>query len=302
MSDLFHEKVTDEQIAAVFGVMAACPQHTFQVLTKRPERMRGWFRWIEKFPHIDGTGAIGGPTNAMWDALSKFPGTLPGIDPDDEGISLGRAVHRDWPLPNVLLGVSIEDQATADERIPILLETPAAVHWIAAEPLLGPVDLDLPRCDTHDREFVGAGDVCTECDADGYSGELSYGHWLDACADADQPGISWVVCGGESGPNARPCDIEWIRSIVRQCREAGVPPHVKQAGSNVRDRNDAGFVGDGDDAWAVGDDAVEHNPDGYVDECQGASVRVRLRSRKGSDPSEWPSDIRVQEFPQEVSS
>jgi len=228
MSDLFHEKVPFEYVAAVFGVMAACPQHTFQVLTKRPERALEYFRWVEKRGE---------------DGLRLFPD-----DPQDwrirqllhvearrRGADLSAARHQNhggpWPLPNVHLGVSCEDQAAADERIPILLKCQAAVRWVSAEPLLGPIDFDMGRCEAHDREFVGTGEhgeFCNECAADGFSGELSYGHWLDACADVDQPGISWVVVGGESGPGRRECNPAWIDSVVGQCTEAGVPVFVKQ--------------------------------------------------------------------------
>jgi protein gp37 len=108
-----------------------------------------------------------------------------------------------WPLPNVWLGVSVEDQATADARIPLLLQTPAAVRFISAEPLLAQINLR---------------------DVDG---------WLDALASGP-PRLSWVIAGGESGPKARPCDVAWIRSIVQQCQAAGVPAFVKQLGTNPR--------------------------------------------------------------------
>jgi protein gp37 len=106
-----------------------------------------------------------------------------------------------WPLPNVWAGVSVEDQSTADERIPLLLQTPAAVRWVSAEPLLGPVDL---------RDFDD-------------------GLWRrsDACLD-------WVVVGGESGPSARPIHPDWARSLRDQCAEAGVPFLFKQWGDFYR--------------------------------------------------------------------
>lgn len=106
-----------------------------------------------------------------------------------------------WPLPNCWKGVSIEDQQTADERIPILLQTPAAVRWVSAEPLIGPADL---------TKFIGKTPI----------------------------GINWVVVGGESGPKARPCQLEWIRSTVEQCKQAGVPCFTKQLGSSNRCSHD----------------------------------------------------------------
>lgn len=171
-----------------------------------------------------------------------------------------------WPLPNVWLGVSVEDQASADERIPHLLATPAAVRFISAEPLLSHIHLR-PSAKRHEdlTPWLGAGR------------------------------ISWVIIGGESGPGARPCDVAWIRSLVVQCRAASVPAFVKQLGANVVDRNDAGFDGDTVYSWPMGGD-VEHDQadTGY----QGAPVRVRLLDRKGGGVTEWPPDLRVQQWPE----
>lgn len=173
MSDLFHEEVPDDFILSVFTVMARCPQHTFQVLTKRPERMEYLL--------------------TTW---------------GNQGLTLreGRGVV----LPNVWLGVSVEDQATADERIPLLLQTPAAVRWISAEPLLGPIDL----------LSTGKGDILYECECGGAGCDLCEGI----------PRLDWVVVGGESGPNARPMHPDWARSLRDQCQAAGVPYFFKQWG------------------------------------------------------------------------
>lgn len=110
--------------------------------------------------------------------------------------------------------------------------------------------------------------------------------------------VGWVIAGGESGPGARRCDVAWIRSLVEQCRAAGVPAFVKQLGAHVEDRNDAGFDGDEADTWPA-DTRVEHDEadTGY----QGAPVRVRLRDRKGGDPAEWPPDLRVREMPRTLT-
>lgn len=199
MSDLFHEKVPFEYVAAVFGVMAACPQHTFQVLTKRPERALEYFRWVEKRGE---------------DGLRLFPD-----DPQDwrirqllhvearrRGVDLSAARHQNhggpWPLPNVYLGVSVENQPRADERIPLLLECPAAVRWISAEPLLAPVSLRIPWGGIRTDVLRG---------------------WK---SPAD--GLRWVVVGGESGADRRECDPAWIDSIVADCVAAHVPVFVKQ--------------------------------------------------------------------------
>lgn len=269
MSDLFHESVPDEWIDRVFAAMALAPQHTFQVLTKRPERLRAWF------------GGTSGMTREAH-VLIAIGNRLRG-QPMSTRIAALAAMNRRWPLPNVWLGVSVEDQATADARIPLLLETPAAVRFVSAEPLLGPVDLDPPRCDAHGIESNTATldglPACNDCQADGRSGELSYGHWLDdpECAVVNGPAIGWVIVGGESGPGARPCDVEWIRSIVRQCRDAGVPAFVKQLGSWAYDSR---FMSP----------ATRH----------AANCATGIHNRKGGDPAEWPADLRVREFPSSV--
>lgn len=170
---------------------------------------------------------------------------------------------------NVWLGTTVEDQQRANERIPHLLAVPAAVRFLSCEPLLGSLDLSGPW-------RLGAG-----------------GNF----------GIDWVIIGGESGGGSRRFEVEWARNLVKQCRAAGVPPFVKQMGSNTIDRNDAGFNGDDDGGWhsAVeygGDIRVEHDIDGHRDDYQGAPVRVHLRDRAGGDPAEWPADLRVREFPE----
>jgi hypothetical protein len=122
--------------------------------------------------------------------------------------------------------------------------------------------------------------------------------------------VDWVIVGGESGPHARPCRVEWVRSVVEQCRAAGVSCFVKQMGAFVVDRNDAGFEAE-TETWADGPDAgkptnpqawptpvdVVHDLDGTIDGYQGAPVRVVLSDRKGGDMNEWPEDLRVREVP-----
>lgn len=204
MTDLFGEWVPDLLIAGLWEVFERRSDVTWQVLTKRAQRLA-----------------------SFWSRGAR-------------------------PLPNVWLGVSCEDQQRADERIPLLLETPAAVRFVSAEPLLGPLDLQ------------------------------PYLHGTTA--------IDWVIPGGES--NGRPCDVEWIRSIVRQCASYGVACFVKQLGSNVVDRNDAGFEGDTSGGWPMDTD-TEDLEQGW----QGQTVRVRLGNRKGGAPAEWPADLRVRQFP-----
>ena len=194
MSDLFHERLTNEQIAAVFGVMAAAPHHTFQVLTKRSARMREWFAWARRDFTDRQRGIVSAPNTfrALLDAAFEVLGP-----PSKPALDAAWHAHDDdrWPLPNVWLGVSAENQAAADERIPDLLATPAAVRWVSAEPLLGPVDL-----------------------ASASPNARSLAQDLD-----------WIVAGCESGPGARPADVEWFRSLRDQCATAGVAFFLKQA-------------------------------------------------------------------------
>jgi protein gp37 len=181
-SDLFHEAVPFEFIAAVFGVMAACPQHTFLTLTKRPERMREFFGWAHRPRGCDVDRFV---QQEAWSRVDGFP--LHRIK--------GTFKEHAWPLPNVWLGVTVENQARANERIPLLLQTPAEHRWVSAEPLLGGIDLE------------------------GAFTRLGF------------DGVDQVIVGGESGH--RPCNVEWIRSLRDQCRAAGVPCYVKQLGSWV---------------------------------------------------------------------
>lgn len=195
MSDLFHADVPFEFIDRVFAVMALCPQHTFQVLTKRAARMAEW--------------------SARFD-LPIVPLSL-GRQPDD-------VFEAKWPLPNVWLGVSCEDQKRADERIPHLLRCPAKVRFLSCEPLLGPVELRrwtldgwLESCE----ETVDGDDEFSCVGCPGYGPDCR-GVW-------NRP-IHQVIVGGESGPGARPVHPDWVRSIRDQCQAAGVKYFFKQWG------------------------------------------------------------------------
>jgi len=186
ISDLFHEDVPDEFIDNVFMVMREVPEHTFQILTKRPKRMRDYM------------------------SVRKWP----------------RAVTMEMKPPrNVWLGVSAEDQETADERIPLLLQTPAAVRFVSLEPLLGPIQFN--RYTLIERP-------CLVCKIEDSLGEkrgtnshpINCGWRIDN--DLGGSGISWAIVGGESGPKARPMQTEWARSIRDECQAAGVPFFFKQ--------------------------------------------------------------------------
>jgi protein gp37 len=211
MSDLFHEDVPDEFIAAVFGVMAAAPQHTFQILTKRAERLPRWFAWLEQM--ADRAAAVFDEDPISWRRahILRAAGLRAGVH---HTASAGDIEARGWPLPNVWLGVSVENQAAADERIPELLATPAAVRFLSCEPLLGPVNL----------RKVGGDTDCLDPDDTGHEIGGPAG-WIAG------PAIDWVIVGGESGRRARPLEVAWARSLVEQCRAAHVPVFVKQLGA-----------------------------------------------------------------------
>jgi protein gp37 len=216
MSDLFHENVTDEMRDRIFAVMALCARHTFQILTKRPERMLAYLG--EPGRRSDVMLAAGDLAFEI-EAHVKYPRSMfpknaevvydLGADRDE----CGCRVSSNWPLLNVWLGVSVENQKAADERIPLLLKTPAAVRFISAEPLLRHVSLE---------ELLSVSGI---------------GRYLNALSNAGvDPGaeiatrLDWVICGGESGPGARPMHPAWACSLRDQCVAAGVPFFFKQWG------------------------------------------------------------------------
>jgi protein gp37 len=186
MGDLFHEKLTNEEIAAVFGVMAACPQHTFQILTKRARRMREWFEWHKKTSEPLERWRL-----CESEAMERL-GDISAV-----GCEMG------WPLDNVWLGVSAENQEYANERLPELVKTPARVRFVSYEPALGPVDLSI---------------------------WMYHGVIQARPGDDDYDAIDWVIVGGESGPGARAFDTEWARSVIAQCKKADKACFVKQLG------------------------------------------------------------------------
>jgi len=261
MSDLFHEGVPDEYVAAVFGVMAAAPQHDFQVLTKRPERMRGWFAWLSAHggigPYIRSHAPVLRGYFASGKRTEAYRGRTVRSSSDAWRMVFNAAACVGaGPLPNVWLGVSVEDQARADERIPPLLQTPAAVRFLSVEPLLGPVNLDAVLCRWRSSENEGT--------------RIGGRH--------EWTGLHWVIVGGESGYGARPCDVSWVRSVVAQCKAAGVACFVKQLGSKPTSTSDR----------------ISHRGDRSRRPC---GFYRYLNSSKGGDPAEWPSDLHVREWP-----
>ena len=253
MSDLFHEGVPDAFVDRVFAAMSLAKRHTFQILTKRPERMREYFACQD----AHGFSRESNINGAIWSTLGT---------PRGSKIHHGGDWRCKWPLPNVWLGVSAENQQAADERIPLLLETPAAVKFVSLEPLIGPIDI---------RWGTPGGRFKQYLPAPGPPGHpRDRFHWLN-----------WIIVGGESGPGARPCDVAWIRSIVEQCQSASVPVFVKQLGARPTDGWNA-------EAIVVDVEALRSK--------RGAPNSFTLQNRKGGDPSEWPADLRVRQFPGEA--
>ncbi len=215
MSDLFHESVPFEFVDKVFAVMALCQKHTFQILTKRPERMA---EYLERLACIENSDDVDSAIGTAWYRMG-IPDSL---------IETWDKAHKPpfVPLPNVWLGTSVENEASADERIPHLLRCPAAVRFLSCEPLLSEVEVPFysyscalcgnifdspyPNCST-----CGFIDDDTQVECDGtlmrYTQE-----------------IHWVIVGGESGPTHRQMNLAWLESIVAQCDSAGVPVFVKQ--------------------------------------------------------------------------
>jgi protein gp37 len=278
MSDLFHENLSDEDIATVFGAMSLAPWHTFQVLTKRADRMAAWFK---KATHENCAAAFVARADSTIIAERTF------------NRALNREMHVGWPwpLPNVHLGVSVESSDYL-HRVDDLMRCPAAVRFLSLEPLLSPIELprfiklgrpvgsDVVWLDDHKFASVsgmrpvaagsgvhrvylnknGARSVavtCGDCHGKGCPGENPYpcrsgktslGIKPDECTDLGL-GVDWVIVGGESGAGARPMHPSWVRSIRDQCKSAGVPFFFKQWGEfvdgSVRDAPGYAVLSDG---------------------------------------------------------
>jgi protein gp37 len=181
MSDLFHEDVPDAFLDRVFVTMLLSPHHTYQVLTKRPARM---------LAYCSDDASTGRVMRLAAELTDGLKGVTRSIEHEPDGLT-------GMMLPNVWLGVSAENQPALDERLPLLLRTPAAVRFLSLEPLLGGIDIAKHR--------PGANRL-------------------------------WVIVGGESGHGARACQVWWIRNIVKQCECAGVPVFVKQLGARAQER------------------------------------------------------------------
>lgn len=344
INDLFHEAVPFEFIDRVFAVMSLCPQHAFQVLTKRPERMAEYLNRLYMPGYICDVAAKMGRPLHKTELKEHADGVYAKLNPIP------------WPLPNVWLGTSAEDQARLDERVPHLLKCPAAVRFLSLEPLLGPVDLTrwdalgfedgneiakvwaeyrwpawVPQktrdeigrfwsaeahrnpaqwkenANNNKMPSLGAnvgldarnwvvpgrspeavirgrfvpcwgnfGRVVTDDGVAHFVSTSSGRNYLQKFLDQDgkyRHRLHWIIVGGESGPGARACDVAWIRSVVHQCKTAEVPCFVKQFGS------------------------VSYRAEPTWNLPNQRGVRINLQSRSGSDPAEWPEDLRVREWP-----
>lgn len=184
MGDLFHENMEFEWIDKIFAVITLCRQHTFQVLTKRPKRMLKYLS--ENVQEIE--------VNLSWIWDDLVFSNSPLVNKFDSDWVNEQVTELTWPLPNVWIGTSVENQQVAQERIPLLLQTPAAVRFLSCEPLLENIDLT---------------------------------QWLTG-----NPKPDWVICGGESGSSARPCHLDWLLKLAAQCQSAEVAVFLKQLGSN----------------------------------------------------------------------
>ena len=197
MGDLFHPEIRSDFIEVMFGIMSFLPQHTFLVLTKRPWQAEAFFR----------NRTLAQCRQQIYWYFDD------GVGPTEEEVESSCGA---WPLPNVWIGVTCETQARADERIPILLQIPAAVRYVSVEPMLGPIKLEhyFPEYDYRPTyEYF----------------RIAYG------LDSNKPvivrsGLDWVICGGETGPGARPMHPDWVRSLRDQCQAAGVPFFFKSWG------------------------------------------------------------------------
>ncbi len=272
MGDLFYKEFSDTEIDSVFGMFFACrvldgPAHTFQVLTKRADRMREYLtaepplallrRWATTVDRIQ--------PDLLWKHAGRRGAFLNVFDALRDSAAL-------FPLANVMLGVSAEDQEWAARRIVDLLQTPAAARFVSLEPLLGPIDLMMLRDGSwYDREG-----------AHFYDAIRGTAYWSNGDHGlSGGPRLDWVIVGGESGPRARPLELAWLTDLVNQCGDINarhprpVPLFVKQLGTVIpRDYDEAAR------AWV----GIE----------RGAKT---FNHAKGGDMMMWPKHLRVRQLP-----
>lgn len=205
MSDLFHEDVPFEFIEKIFDVMAKTPHHTYQVLTKRPERMAQFFTWWNWF-------------DGEWEGKNEYL-----------RLSNGKLFFQ-----NIWLGVTAENQKEANRRIPILLDIPAVLRFISVEPMLEAIDLRGIALSNDGSFYPIKCQACGKMCSSGDCGVEGDDFWCPKCSSGDfiveLPEIDWVICGGESGQRARPLNPLWAKSLQEQCAKGDVPFFFKQWG------------------------------------------------------------------------
>jgi protein gp37 len=242
MSDPFHPAVKDEWLDQMMAAIALNPHLTFQVLTKRPQRMMEYYsrikdigeNWCAEMAHV--------ACDKEWRKWKQESHSF--FDSGEEVCFTSYQCFREIRdalqkgFQNLWLGVTVENQAATNDRILLLQQTPAAVRFLSVEPMLEAIDL---------TEYLNGLDYAPDT--------IGYQETSDK--------LDWVIVGGESGSNARPLHLEWIESIIEQCKESNIAVFMKQVGSN----------------------AYYHGQ------------QFKTKSRAGSDPSEWPEHLRVQEFP-----
>ena len=263
MSDLFGAWVPDRWIDACLAVMLLTPQHTHLILTKRASRLRKYSTTLAAL-------TPDGRAKRLWKAIPKAvrdalkarrlpPDTL-------DYLKL-------WPVGHIGLGVSVEDQPRADERLPDLAFTPGTFKFVSLEPLLGPITLRFGACNCPDKPDA-----------------FKHGHFVGCSLFAQDPKtriggqptelgwLTWAIMGGESGPGARWNNIHWTRSLLRQCAQTGTARFVKQLGSRPT-------------ASPIGTVAWDRMP------VKPPIIRMALKDSKGSDLLEIPEEFRVREYP-----
>jgi len=268
-SDLFHKDVPFEFILKIFGLSIYTPWHTYQILTKRIDRVVEFFQWWRKkwaeSRILWGLQALA--IQSVWSITDeKLRGRATKFwEENYDQSGRGKIDYPvPWPHPNVHIGVSCSTEADANKNIPILLQIPVAVHYVSFEPLLGNIDA---------LKYLWLRQKCTGPKGCGFTG-ASYefdNPKKDGAYKCPKCGknhtylvtnnLDWVIVGSESGPQRRSCKTEYVRSLVEQCKSAGVPVFVKQV------------------------DTSELKPSGV------------LGYKVSKNPEEWPEDLRLREYP-----
>jgi protein gp37 len=214
MGDLFHESLTDEQIAAVFGVMAATPQHQYVVLTKRLQRALEWFEWLKQLSSFCETS----PSIECADSLFRH------IGHEEPKIVRGDGDGAQFPLKNVIMCASVENQPTVNERVQLLLQIPARWRGVSVEPMLGPVRID----NVDIGKYMINAFACEDCGYTMHDIATQMDHKL---CGGNGPGIHLAICGSETGPGKRQFKDEWALDLRNQCKAAGTPFFFKKDGA-----------------------------------------------------------------------